>query len=216
MKINERLARVTARIVDSDLLRVPAVVAHGRVVITGAEGSRLHEEVLVAGGLIESGRFSRVKEETVEQWLAAATDKPVPESMRERLIALWPGLADPLNRALKRRAEQRAGSLKKTIAKRCDEEVVAIGKVLDELADSIRKALSDEPVWQQASLFELSDPEREQLRRDREALRAKLEGIPEQKERETAALRRRYADPEPRWFPAAVTFLVPASLAKRN
>lgn len=212
----ERLARVTARIVDSDLLRVPAVVAHGRVVITGAEGSRLHEEVLVAGGLIESGRFSRVKEETVEQWLAAATDKPVPESMRERLIALWPGLADPLNRALKRRAEQRAGSLKKTIAKRCDEEVVAIGKVLDELADSIRKALSDEPVWQQASLFELSDPEREQLRRDREALRAKLEGIPEQKERETAALRRRYADPEPRWFPAAVTFLVPASLAKRG
>jgi len=36
---------------------------------------------------------------------------------------------------------------------------------------------------------------------------------PEDIERETAAIRRRYADPEPRLFPAAVTFLVPDGLA---
>jgi hypothetical protein len=32
-------------------------------------------------------------------------------------------------------------------------------------------------------------------------------------ETETAALRRRWADPSPRWFPVAVTFLVPRSLS---
>ena len=29
----------------------------------------------------------------------------------------------------------------------------------------------------------------------------------------TAALRRRYANPQARWFPAAITFLVPSSIA---
>lgn len=54
-----KLSRVAARVVESDVLRVPAVVAHGRVVITGAEGTRLHEEVLLAGGRIEQGAFVR-------------------------------------------------------------------------------------------------------------------------------------------------------------
>ena len=47
------LSRVTARVVPGDLLRTPAVVGHIRVVVTGAEGTRLHEEVVVAGGTIE-------------------------------------------------------------------------------------------------------------------------------------------------------------------
>jgi hypothetical protein len=34
------------------------------------------------------------------------------------------------------------------------------------------------------------------------------------REQETSALSRRYADPVARWFPAAITFLVPASIAK--
>ena len=55
--------------------------------------------------------------------------------------------------------------------------------------------------------------QRDQLHQDHDALRARLRGIPAQTERETDALRRRYADPTARWFPAAVTFLVPASLA---
>ncbi|MFD0772461.1 DISARM system SNF2-like helicase DrmD [Streptomonospora algeriensis] len=212
----ERLSRVTARVVDSDVLRVPAVVAHGRVVITGAEGSRLHEEVLVAGGLIEGGRFSRAKEETVETWLAEASERPVPEPVRGQLAALWPELAEPLRRALTNRARQRARSLEKTVAKRRDEEVAAIEAVLDELAASIEAALADAPAWQQESLFEFSESERDQLRKDHDALRARLAGIPKQKESEVAALHRRYAAPEPRWFPAAVTFLVPASLARRG
>lgn len=64
--------------------------------------------------------------------------------------------------------------------------------------------------WEQVSLFEVR--EKEQLRQDREALRARLEELPERKVEEQAALRHRYADRRARWFPVAVTFLVPASV----
>ena len=66
--------------------------------------------------------------------------------------------------------------------------------ILDELERSIRDALDDTPFWQQASLFEI-EAERDQLRKDHDALAQRLESIPEMREQETAALRRRYADP---------------------
>jgi hypothetical protein len=37
--------------------------------------------------------------------------------------------------------------------------------------------------------------------------------LPAELARETEAIRRRYADPQPRLFPVAVTFLVPEGLA---
>ena len=87
-----------------------------------------------------------------------------------------------------------------------------MNSILGELEQSIRAALDDTPFWQQASLFDI-ESERDQLRKDNEALRRRLESIPEMREQETAALRRRYADPIARWFPAAITFLVPSSIA---
>jgi hypothetical protein len=206
-----KLSRVTARIVPGDLLRTPAVVAHGRIVITGAEGTRLHEEIVTAGGTIETGKLSRARQDDLERWLTAATEQPPAEQLRDHLTTLWPQLADPLARALSTRADQRSRSLHGLLARRCDEEVAAVADVLVELDRSIRGALDDEPRWEQPTLFAM---EREQLRTDHDALRARLADIPAQRERETAALRRRYADPTARWFPAAVTFLVPASLAR--
>ncbi len=55
--------------------------------------------------------------------------------------------------------------------------------------------------------------EREQFRRDVDALRRRLDDIPAEIEREQDAIRRRYADPVPRLFPAAVTFLLPPAIA---
>jgi hypothetical protein len=40
-----------------------------------------------------------------------------------------------------------------------------------------------------------------------------LKEIPSEIERETAAIKARYADPQPRMFPVAVTFLVPERCA---
>ena len=205
-----RLSRVTARVVESDVLRVPAVVAHGRVVITGAEGTRLHEEVLLAGGRLERGSFVRAKEEDIDRWMAVATDRLAPEPVRERLAEMWPSLDKAVGGALQQRANQRFRAVQRDLDRKCEEEVDAIGLVLDELAEGIEAALDDTPHWEQASLFEVR--EQDQLRQDREALQARLEELPERKVQEQAALRHRYADRRARWFPVAVTFLVPASV----
>ncbi|PKK16051.1 DISARM system SNF2-like helicase DrmD [Thermomonospora sp. CIF 1] len=207
-----KLSRVTARLVPGDVLRTPAVAAHGRLVVTGAEGTRLHEEIVVAGGLIEGGAFVRAREEEVASWFKAATAEPVPRPVRDELAALWPNLSGPLGGALRSRARRRARGLEKLLARRCEEEVTALRTVLTELRRSIEAALDDRG-GEQISLFDLD--ERTQLRKDREALTERLQAIPVQLEQETAALRRRYADPRDRWFPAAVTFLVPAAIAYR-
>jgi hypothetical protein len=207
-----RLSRVTARVVPDGALRRPAVVAHGRVVITGSGGTRLHEEVITAGGLIEGGKFVAAKMEDVDAWLAEATEELPAESVLTELTDLWPRLEDRLARALNTRANRRFRSLETMLAERCEQEVEGMRAVLEDLGRSIRARLDDTGHWQQESLFDVDD-ERRQLRADREALLERLRRLPEVTESETAALRRRWSDPSPRWFPVAVTFLVPRSLS---
>jgi superfamily II DNA or RNA helicase len=207
-----KLSRVTARVLPGDRVRQPVVVAHGRVVITGAEGTRLHEEIVTAGGLIEAGKFIRRKEDDLDTWLAAASEEPAAESIQRSLTELWPVLAGPLASAFETRAKQCARRLKSLLGKRCDEEITAIGELMDELERSIRNALSEYGEAYQPSLFTMD--ERDQLQADRDALDARLDLLPAQREREISALRARYADPKEHWFPATVTFLIPASIAR--
>ncbi|MEW2388317.1 DISARM system SNF2-like helicase DrmD [Streptomyces venezuelae] len=213
---SKMLTRVTAKTVPGDLLRTPAVVAHGRVVVSGSGGARLHEEIIAAGGIITGGRLEQVKGEDVEAWLAVAQDELPDASVLERLTGLWDQrehpLSDRLARALRTRAGTRFRSLESLLAKRCEEEVDGVRKVLAELERSIRDRLDDQDHWEQVSLFEVA--ERTQLRADQQALKDRLAEIPALVESETAALRRRWADPTLRWFPVAVTFLVPSALAR--
>jgi len=207
-----RLSRVTARVVPGDALRVPALAGHIRVVVTGAEGTRLHEEIVVAGGTIEAGRLTRATEAELSTWLGLASEELPTGAVLDRLAGLWPTLDRPLAGILSNRSAARRRSLSVLLEQRCAEEVTAMDVILAELERSIRAALADAEHWAQASLFEV-EAERDQLRKDRGALADRLASIPTQRMQETNALRRRYADPEARWFPAAVTFLVPASIA---
>jgi hypothetical protein len=45
-------------------------------------------------------------------------------------------------------------------------------------------------------------------------LQARADAIPAEIEQETAAIRERFAEPQPRLFPVAVTFLVPERFAR--
>ncbi|MFL5796561.1 MAG: DISARM system SNF2-like helicase DrmD [Actinomycetota bacterium] len=201
-----RLARVTAKRVAPGALPGPAVVALGRLVITGGDGHRLHEEVIAAGGLLKEGRLGRFNVTETEDALGAATtDSADPLAYRE-LAAAWDRYRDSLFGALERRGRDRAESLQKSLQDRAQEEVDTITHVLTELRRTIEMELK-EPEPEQLALF--SPDEREQLRRDIDALKQRLETIPQDIEAETEAIRRRYADPEPRLFPAAVTFLIP-------
>lgn len=202
-----RMSRVTARVVPDDVLDAPAVIGHGRLVITGSDGRRLHEELIAASGRIREGRFSRLSVGDLERALGASGQDTPSSTVRERLVRVWKQCEAPLRQALERRAEERSASLAKILADRAQQEAKSITKVLSELRRAIEAQLA-EPEFEQLSL-ELPDDERDQLRHDVDALKLRLASIPEFIETETKAIKRRYADPEPRLFPAAVTFLVP-------
>lgn len=204
------LYRVTARRVPNHALRYPAVIGHARLVIVGGEGTRLHEEIITAGGRIREGRFRRLNVSEVEDVLDAAMGKSVSDSIRERLQAVWPDIREPLKRSLEARMEDKVGGLERLLQERADKEAANIEAVLNELASAIEQEL-EAPDWEQLELWTLG--EREQLRLDIQALRMRLEQIPAEIEAERAAIYARYADPQPRMFPVAVTFLVPDRLA---
>lgn len=200
------LERVTARIVDDPRLRDPIAVAYARLVVTGADGHRLHEEVIQAGGTVSEGKLDRLGVNALKEALEYAADGEVSEATAERLLSLYPKLAAGLSQAIDARARERTDSLVRLVGEQRDNEVAKITAVLEELRAQILAEL-DEPEGEQLALF--SPDERDQLERNRDFLRARAEEIPAEIERETESLLRRFADPEPRVFPVAVEFLVP-------
>jgi superfamily II DNA or RNA helicase len=223
---HSELRRVTARCLPPGTLPAPALVAHARLVMFGADSTRLHEELVVAGGLLRDGRFARLGQTELRAALTAAAEGvPLPSPAAapapavrledEPAIAIATRLAqdftrhrEPLLQALEARMRERTGALERLLAERAEHEVATLRTILEELDRNIRAQL-EEAAPVQLALF--SEPEREQLERNRDALRARLDAIPAEIERETAALRARYEDPSARLFPVALTYLVPAA-----
>lgn len=204
------LHRVTLRYAQPSL-GLPVAVAHGRLVITGASGHRLHEQLIFAGLRMTSERPQRLGVQETEAALALALDTPVPPVLRDQLIPRLHASADALRAALQARASDRARQLTATLTARAQEEQEHVAATLSELAATIRSKLSDEH-GDQLLLFtglELDVGERQQAERDLRSLTARLDAIPEQIEAEQAAIARRYDEPAHRLFPAAVTLLVP-------
>jgi superfamily II DNA or RNA helicase len=205
-----RLQRATARVVPDGVLEGPALIAHGRLVVLGSDNRRLHEEILAIGVYLREGRVARMNLGDVAKGLAAATVTPVPEGLHETLLGLVRKHENALLKHLETRSAERTESLQRELKERADFEADTITRVLTELRDSITAKLGEAPV--QLNLF--SDPEREQIERDRESLRARVERIPAEITEEVALVRARYAAPSPRLFPLALTVLVPAREAR--
>jgi hypothetical protein len=205
------LHRVTARIAPSSALQHPVVIGLGRIVVLGGDQQRIHEQVIAAGGRLERGRFTRLNVSEVEEALAAAGDAIPAESVRRQFQDVWTSLREPLVRALETRMRDLADGLAKKLQERAAKEADDIKRILDELASGIRAELEAGPPPQ----MELwADAERSQRERDRADLRARLNEIPGEIEREGALISKRYADCRPRLFPVAVSFIVPERLAR--
>jgi SNF2 family DNA or RNA helicase len=210
-KGRKRLHRITSRLVPNHVLNTPAVIAHARLVVVGGDSHRLHEEIITAGGLIKEDRFARINVTEVEKLLADAGDDEAYEPMQKRLLAMWERIAPSLVQSLEGRMKDRTSGLQKKLAERSDKETQDIDAILTELKKAIETELA-EPEYEQLSLF--NDPEKEQFERNRDFLRTRVKAIPDEIKRETAAIRSRYAGPQPRMFPVAVTFLVPEKMRK--
>jgi hypothetical protein len=204
------LHRVTIRYADPSL-RAPVAVAHGRLVITGATGHRLHEQLIFAGLRLTGDRPERLGVQETDDALALAHDTAVPPTLADRLVLSLAASAEPLRAALQARAGDRARQLTETVARRAAEEQAHVEATLNELAATIRREALGEhgDQLQLITGLELDAGDRRQVERDLQSLRARLDAIPAEITAEQAAIARRYADPAHRLFPAAITLLVP-------
>ncbi len=209
------LHRVTARLLADYQLDVPGVVAFGRVVLLGSDGSRLHEEIVVAGGALRDGRFSRFNVTQAQSLINDALPGGVPEATQQKLASLWPKHEAALQTALEARAWERVQGLQKTLSDRADKEVADIRSVLTELANTIKSELNA-PEQAQLELELFSESEKEQWQRNVGSLRERLAQIPDEIEREVAAIRARFDAPTWRLFPMAVSYLVPEKIARQT
>jgi hypothetical protein len=206
-KGRSKMQRVAARIVPSSVIDTPAIIAHARLVVIGGDSYRLHEEIIAAGGFIREQKWSgRLNVGQLESALAGATATAPSAAVQAKLLELYPALAPSLAAALEARMKQLVDGLQKKLADRADKEARDIAAILNELKKSIETELND-PVYVQPLLF--ATDEQERFERNKDAMRARVREIPEEIERETAAIRSRFADPQARMFPVAVTLLVP-------
>jgi SNF2 family DNA or RNA helicase len=212
-KGRSKLQRVAARIVPNDVLDIPAVIAHARLVVIGGDSFRLHEELITSGGLIQNGKWGGRLSQTQFEAAQAGTIANEPAAkVKEVLLELYPQLAGHLGAALEARLKERKAAIHRTLQARADKEAKDIESILTELKKSIETEL-DQPAYIQPLLEGFDDPEQERYERNKDAMRARAKEIPEEIKRETEAIRARFADPQARMFPVAVTFLVPEKLA---
>lgn len=212
-----KLHRVSARVVGDDALAHAAVLGHARLVVLGADGARLHEEIVMAGGALPEGGFKPLTTADVERAWSAFQESglSVPVGVTRDLAKFWPDHTDRVLDALERRRVERHKELLKELAKRAKNEAKDVESVLRDLDKSIRRELERldrEPPTQ--TEFAFTAAEKEQVETDRKALEARLASIPMEIERETEAIARRYAEPDARLFPVAITYAVPARLTR--
>ncbi len=208
-----KLYRVTARTVPNYALDTPVVIAHARFLILGGDNQRLHEEVIAAGGYLREGRFARMNERQLKDALAAAQDRPVSASVQHTLAQLWEKHREALVQSLEVRMRERADSLQRALADRAAKEQRDIRSILTELQESILKEIRQPEKVVQLQLIGFSTEERQQFDRNISALEERIKQIDTEIEQETRRIQQRFADPQPRLFPVAVTYLVPERFA---
>jgi len=204
------LHRVAVRRSADGTLAHPVVIVHSRLVITGGNFHRLHEELTLAGGDLKPDGFARIGQ---VGRLEALFDRSTPlhpdastlAALRER----FDRAQKPILASADARSDDRLKFLRNTLERRKLAEIADISGLLDELAKAIGRELEASSRMVQTELGFWPEAERMQLRRDVDALRARLARIPEERDKEIAAIETRYSGLQYRTFPVAITFVLP-------
>lgn len=206
----KKLHRVTVRTIPDALLDDPAVIVVSRLVVTGGNHHRLHEELTISGGYLRNQSFRREEGVTrVHQWLEESKPITAAPSLFDALRVRFDHQRDAILKAVDARSKERLRYLTNTLQTRKQQEIDDIGTVLDELEQAIQSELKKGEQPEQLALF--TEDERTQLRRDIAALEARLARIPDERKMEAEAIESRYAKLDDRTFPVAVIFVVPES-----
>ncbi|WIX25353.1 hypothetical protein PUV44_23585 [Xanthomonas arboricola pv. corylina] len=138
----KKLHRVTVRSVPDALIDAPTVVVISRLVVTGGNHHRLHEELTVAGGYLGDKSFRREEGVTkVQQWLDQAKPLMAADSLFNALRMRFDRAQSAILHSVDARSKDRLKFLTNTLQSRKQQEVADIGTVLDELEKAIQLEL---------------------------------------------------------------------------
>lgn len=212
---SSRLHRVAVRSVPD--LKEPMVYVFSRLLIVGGDHLRLHEELTFSGGDLKADSYRREPVlKTLLQFLE--TSRPmneVPEGVFAVLKSRFSKYEESITKAYEARSRERLENLLSTLEHRKDSEIKDVNALLDELEKSIKKELdveNDHDAFVQLT-FDFGEEDVQELKRDFAALRARLDQIPEERQKEASVIERHYSNPRSLTFPAAVLFLVPETKA---
>lgn len=206
------LRRVTAVVVDE--LAESFVAAVTRMVLVGRGGTRLHEEVFLAGVRLRGRRA--MAEERAEAALDTALDEEnlvlADPRVREQLADIWnvpdAPLRQSLETAMSTRAARKQAQVTEQLERRRTDDVQRAGEIFAAFRANLRDSLARlraQEAEAQEQLF--TEPEQErQWRRDREAMQRRLDELDDEEAREIAAIEDRYAEVKPHTTAAAVVF----------
>ncbi len=183
--------------------------------LIGADGKRLHEELVPAGGVLRDGSFHRLGVGELARSLDAAlgpSARPAAagDDARHALVTSWPKVSSNLSAAIDARAKERQESLERALQRRRKDEETRTLALLDAFQAALTTAISSQSDPQQLSFADLEPDERQQLTADRTAWQERLDRLPKEREDELARIADRYSRVDFFTFPAAVVHLVPA------
>lgn len=202
-----RLSRCTVRSVPAELLREPALVAYGRLLILGGTHRKLDEEIVTAGIWVREQTTERIGVKRVEELLAAAEPADPTDPTALALLDSWPRLDRRLRDALQARARELGQSAVRDLAERAAKEKAEVTARLEELRKILQQSLGQGEAPAQLTFETLVvDEERDRFA---DHLRRRIEAIPGEIEAEHGQIDRHYESPTERLFPIAVAFLIP-------
>ena len=208
---SSRLHRVAVR--SAPGLKEPMVYVFSRLLIVGGDHLRLHEELTFSGGDLKADSYRREPVlKTLLQFLETSHPmNEVPEGVFAVLKSRFSKYEESITKAYEARSRERLENLLSTLEHRKDSEIKDVNALLDELEKSIKKELdveNDHDAFVQLT-FDFGEEDVQELKRDFAALRARLDQIPEERQKEASVIERHYSNPRSLTFPAAVLFLVP-------
>ncbi|MEK5252507.1 DISARM system SNF2-like helicase DrmD [Paenibacillus sp. FSL F4-0125] len=207
----KQLHRISFRSVPDRDFVTPIVTVWSRLVIIGGNHQRLHEEMTLSGGELGKSGFSRIAqlgrlESFIEQSTALEPSELLFNSLKEK----YESQEKSILATIEARSRDRLKYLENSLNRRKDGEIKDVLTVLDDLEKSIKSELKDQGP-QQIELQLWQEDQRNQLRRDIDALKERLKRIPNERKNEAIAIENRYKNIVDRTFPVAVVFLVPES-----
>jgi len=213
----KKLHRVTVKVLDDEEIENPIAAVWARLIITGGDSHRLHEEITLSGGEMKHSGFMRIPQIGQLQTLVDDAKPIEPDSKTFDILKSRFGKQEiSIQTAVEARSRERLRFLENTLERRKGSEKSDLVSVLNDLEKTIRAELKEGQMPKQLVLDGFVEEERKQMRRDIDALNSRLDRIPEEKEHEIATIERRYSNLTDRTFPVAIVFLVPHTLLEGN